>query len=201
MFAPEVVDIIRQRASSRRFAATPVAPELIETLLEAARWAPSYGNRQPWRFVVVTAPDVLARVHEALTRGNAYARVAPVLLALAADPEDAQIVTGREYYLMDCGLALENLLLQATALGLHAHPMGGFDEEIVRAALDIPESVRVVALVAVGHPGRLEDLDERARERELRPRSRKALDELRAIDQWAWGAADPQGGTTQQERT
>lgn len=185
-----LLPVIRARVSSRRFASTPLAPAQLERLLEAARWAPSYGNRQPWRFVVARAPAPLDRLRATLTRGNAYARVAPVLIALAADPNDAQIVDGKPYYLLDCGLALENLLLQAVAEGLHAHPMGGFDEVGVRAALGIPERVRVVALVAIGHPGRLEDLDERSHERELRPRSRKPLDEARAYDGWPWERPD-----------
>jgi nitroreductase len=181
-----LIDVITRRFSSRRFAATPVDEDIIETLIEAARWAPSYGNRQPWRFVVVRDPTVLAALHEALTRGNAYAKVAPVLIALAGNPEDGQIVDGKQYYLMDSGLALENLLLQAVAFGLHAHPMGGFDEGIARAALGIPADVRVLALIAVGYPGRLEDLDERAQEREQRPRARKERDEIRAWDRWRW---------------
>src|SRR5215213_1192954 len=105
MSTPELLDVIQRRASSRSFARTPVAPELLDLLFEAARWAPSYGNRQPWRFIVARDPAVLERLHAALTRGNAYAAVAPVLMALAARPEDGQIVERREYYLLDCGLA------------------------------------------------------------------------------------------------
>lgn len=186
---PPLLDVIRRRFSSYRFAPAPPAPDVLDTLFEAARWAPSYGNRQPWRFVVARAPERLERLRATLTRGNQYARAAPVLVALAADPNDAQIRDGREYYLLDCGLALENLLLQAVALGLHAHPMGGFDEAGVRAALDIPNRVRVVALIAIGYPGRLEDLDPSTREREERPRTRKPLDEVRVFDRWEPGSA------------
>lgn len=182
----QLADIIAQRFSSRRFAPDTLPDDTIETLLEAARWAPSYGNRQPWRFIVARDPAVLGAVHDALTRGNAYAKAAPVIVALCGDPEDGQIVDGKEYYLMDGGLALENLLLQAVALGLHAHPMGGFDEGMVRAALEIPAHVRVLALTAIGYPGALDDLDERSRERELRPRNRKEIDEVRAYDRWNW---------------
>lgn len=182
-----VHDLLSRRWSSRRFAPAPLPEQAVETLIEAARWAPSYGNRQPWRFVVVTDPMVLTALHDALRRGNAYAKAAPVLIALCGDPDAGQIVDGKPYYLMDAGLALENLLLQAVALDLHAHPMGGFDEAMVRDVLGIPEHVRVLALVAVGRPGLLEDLDERTRERELRERTRKARDEIRSYDKWAFG--------------
>lgn len=177
---------IAERYSSRRFAPTQLDPEIVETLLEAARWAPSYGNRQPARYVVVSRPETLAAVHEALTRGNAYLRAAPVLIAVCGRPEDGQIVEGKEYYLLDAGLGIENLLLQAFAMGLHAHAVGGFDEGVVRAALGIPDDVRVLALVGVGYPGRLEDLDERTRERELRERTRKPREEVRSWERWDW---------------
>ncbi|HYI15334.1 MAG TPA: nitroreductase family protein, partial [Thermomicrobiales bacterium] len=163
----ELHELLSARWSSRRFASTSLPDRAIEALIDAARWAPSYGNRQPSRYVVVRDPNVLAGVHAALQRGNAYAKAAPVLIALCGDPDDGQVVDGKQYYLMDAGLALENLLLQAVALGLHAHPMGGFDEAMVRDVLEIPAHVRVLVLVAVGWPGRLEDLDERPREREL----------------------------------
>ncbi|HRA30832.1 MAG TPA: nitroreductase family protein [Thermomicrobiales bacterium] len=177
---------IVDRYSSRRFAATPLATEIVETLLEAARWAPSYGNRQPTRYIVASHPETLAAVHEALTRGNAYLRAAPVLIAVCGRPEDAQIVDGKEYYLLDAGLGIENLLLQAFAMDLHAHSVGGFDEGKVRAAFGIPEDVRVLALVGIGHAGRLEDLDERTLERELRERTRKPREEVRAWERWSW---------------
>lgn len=177
-------ELLSKRWSSRRFASTPLPDQTIAALIDAARWAPSYGNRQPSRYVVVRDPTVLAGVHEALRRGNAYAKSAPVLIALCGDPDDGQIVDGKQYYLMDAGLALENMLLQAVALGLHAHPMGGFDEAMVRDVLGIPEHVRVLALVAVGRPGRLEDLDERTRARELRERTRLTREEVCTYDRW-----------------
>ncbi len=186
----ELHDLLARRWSSRRFAPTPLSDRSVETLIDAARWAPSYGNRQPWRFVVVRDPAILAGVHAALTRGNAYAKVAPVLIALCGDPDDGQVVEGKQYYLMDAGMALENLLLQAVALGLHAHPMGGFDEAMVRDVLGIPEHVRVLALIAVGHPGRLEDLDERTQERELRQRTRRPREEICSHDRWGFARTE-----------
>lgn len=187
---PPIHDLLARRWSSRRFATTPLSQVQVDSLIEAARWAPSYGNRQPTRYVVVRDPAVLASLHEALTRGNAYAKAAPVLIALCGDPDNGQIVNGKQYYLLDAGLALENLLLQAVAMGLHAHPMGGFDEAVVRSVLGIPEQVRVLALVAVGYFGRFEDLDERSRERELRVRTRQPHDEIRADDRWSFTDAD-----------
>lgn len=188
--APQLADIIARRFSTRAFSTAPVDTVLIESVLEAARWAPSYGNRQSTRFVVAREPGVLAQIHEALTRGNAYAKRAPVLIAVCGAPEWGQIVAGREYYLMDAGLAVENLLLQAVQIGLAGHPMGGFDEATVRDVLGVPEHVRVLALVALGYPGDIAELDERTRERELRPRTRLEPEALHAWDGWAWADTD-----------
>jgi nitroreductase len=183
---PPLADIIAQRHSTRAFSTQPISDEQIASVLAAARWAPSYGNRQPTRYVVVRDPAVLSDVHEALTRGNAYAKCAPVLIAVCGAPEWGQIVEGREYFLMDAGLGVENLLLQAVQLGLVGHPMGGFDEQRVRDALGIPNGVRVLALVALGYQGNIEDLDDQTREREQRPRTRKPPEEVHALDRWPW---------------
>lgn len=191
---PPLAELLARRRSGRAFSREPVADEVVRSLLEAARWAPSYGNRQSWRFIVARDPAVLEAVRGALTRGNAYATVAPVLIAVCGDPYDGQIVDGVEYHLMDAGLALENLLLQATALGLVCHPLGGFDRATVHAALRLPATARVLALVALGWPGSIDDLDEHTLERELRPRVRKPLEEIAAWDRWPW---EPSGGREQ----
>jgi nitroreductase len=182
--APAIHPLIRQRESRRAIDTRPIEREALLAVLEAARWAPSYGNMQPWRFIVVENAAALEGVRAALTPGNAWAKRAPVLIVGAANPADAKIVGDKPYYLFDLGLAVSHLLLQATALGLVAHPMGGWDERLIKQALAIPDEVRVVVVVALGHPGRLEDLDERTREKELRPRTRKPLTEIVFADRW-----------------
>ena len=113
-----LLEPIAERFSSRRFATTSLSPEVVETLLEAARWAPSYGNRQPTRYIVASKPETLAAVHDALTRGNSYLKTAPILIAVCGRPDDGQIVDDKEYYLLDAGLSIENLLLQAFAIAV-----------------------------------------------------------------------------------
>ncbi len=163
----------------------PVPPEVITRLLEAARWAPSSGNTQPWRFVVVRSPDALTRAQQALKRGNqTWATRAPLLIVICGNPEDDSIADGKPYYLFDCGLAAENLILQAIEEGLVVHPMLGWQEEGMRAALEIPEPMRVVVVIAVGYPGRLEDLPEDLQQRETGARTRKPLADLTHYDHW-----------------
>ncbi len=101
------------------------------SLLEAARWAPSCFNNQPWRFVV-SRGESLDAVRDCLSRGNGWARRATLIFTIASKPDlDCQI-KGRDYYPLGIGLAVENLLLQAIHLGLVVHPIAGFNEERVK---------------------------------------------------------------------
>jgi len=177
---------IRQRRSTRAFSPRPVGRETVQLLLEAARWAESCFNFQPWRFVVVTEEDARARAHGALKGGNAWAKQAPVLVAVVSRPDlDKSGSEGREYFLFDTGLGTQNLVIQAASLGLACHLMAGFDPGAAREALGIPEDFVVIALMAVGYPGDPESLaDEELRRRESAPRQRKALEEIASFERW-----------------
>lgn len=176
--------LLAARRSLRAYAERPVEPEKLRLVLEAGRWAPSFGNRQPWRFIAVTDRAALERLHRALTPGNAWARRAPAVIVVAARPDDAMQVDGKPYYLFDCGLAVQSMLLQAVALGLLAHPIGGWHEAGVKEALAIPEDVRVVVLVVLGYQGSPDVLDEEARRKDERPPVRRPLEETAYADVW-----------------
>lgn len=182
----EVHPLLRRRRSLRAMAPTkPVPSNVIERILEAARWAPSSSNAQPWRFVVVTGAEALEKARGALRRGNqTWAGRAPLLIVVCANPDDDAIPDGKPLYLFDCGLATENLILQAIEEGLVVHPMAGWYEEPMRAALEIPEPNRVVVVIALGYPGRLEDLPEDLQQKETGERVRKPLSELVHYDRW-----------------
>lgn len=177
--------VIAARRSMRAFSPRPVEPEKIERMLEAARWSPSCANRQPWRFVVVGADaPSRAAVEEALDAGNAWAKRAPVLIAAGARREDAAVVESRDYFLLDTGLALMSLLYRAVDLGLLVHPMAGWKEGPLRAALGLPEDFTPAAVVAVGYAGKSADLDEVTRKKDEKPRVRKPLGEVAFRTRW-----------------
>jgi YbgC/YbaW family acyl-CoA thioester hydrolase len=173
----ELSRVIAARRSSRAFGDRPVEPQKIERLLEAARWAPSGGNRQPWRFVVVPreAPTRSA-IEAALDPGNAWARRAPLLVVTGARRDAG--AAGREYWAHDTGLALMSLIHRAVDLGLVAHPMAGFDAAAIGTAVGLPDDVQPLSVTAVGYSGRADDLDPDARAKDERPRTRKALGEI-----------------------
>ncbi|MEN6478790.1 MAG: nitroreductase family protein [Anaerolineales bacterium] len=184
--------LIASRWSPVGFDPRPVEPEKLRSMLEAARWAPSSRNAQPWRFVVGIRGEgeTFSMLAECLTgRNREWAPQAPVLIlavALTVLPESGR---PHPYALHDTGLATENLLLQAYACGLHAHPMAGFDADKVRAFLGIPDECQPTTMIAVGYLGTTAHLSESLRDNDARPRMRKPLREL--VYGTRWGEAHP----------
>jgi nitroreductase len=185
-------DLIRERWSPRAFANRRVEPEALRSLFEAARWAPSSFNEQPWSFVVATRDDPAAydRMLSCLVAANAqWAGRAPVLMLSVAELGFQRSGTPNRHAFHDVGLAMGNLLLQATALGLVAHQMAGFDAEKARALFSIPEGYEPCAVIALGYAGERDSLPEPLRAREGAPRSRKPLSKF--VFSERWGATSP----------
>ncbi len=182
-----VVSAIEGRRARRALSSEPIAREDIESLLAAAHLAPSCNNSQPWRFVVVEEPTMLDKVKEALPGGNYWAKPAPVILAVASRRDlDCTLSDSRDYFLLGCGMAVGNLMIQATSMGLIAHPIGGYKPEIVKAALGIPEAYVLITLVIVGHPGDATQLSDKHRAIELGSRDRRPLDKVVSWNRFAF---------------
>lgn len=182
-----VHDVIKRRWSPRAFSEQRIDAATLCSLFEAARWAPSSSNEQPWRFVVATKDDQTAydRLLACLVEGNRkWAYRAPVLILSVASMNFEDDANPNRHAFHDTGLATENLLLQATALGLVAHPMAGFDIEKARADYKIPSGYEPVAMIAVGYPGDPAVLPDRLRERELTPRNRRPISNFVFSEQW-----------------
>lgn len=180
----ETIKAISSRTSLKtQLSSQPVEQDKINQLLEAARLAPSARNLQPWYLVVITDRKIIETVvTEAFSEGNQIAKQAPVMIVLCANPEDDVIVAGKEYYLFDLGLAMENLLLAATDLGLVTHPMAGFSEGKLKGVLGIPENFRVAAVTPLAYPITGSYTDS-AKER-LGQRSRKKVAEITYLNHW-----------------
>jgi nitroreductase len=176
---------IQQRWSPRAFAPHPVEPQKLLSLLEAARWAPSSGNGQPWHFIVGMQGSVThARLVEVIKDGNLpWAAQAPVLMLSVARMITASgRPTTHAFY--DVGLAVANLTFQATVLDLFVHQMGGFEPEKARTVFAIPDDFTPVTMLAIGYLGEPEALDERNREREFAPRTRRPLSTFVFEERW-----------------
>ncbi|MBB3050104.1 nitroreductase [Prauserella isguenensis] len=181
-----VHELIARRRSLRALdAMIDVTPAQIRSLLDAARWAPSFGNTQPARFLVgLRGDDTYAGVLAALTeRNRSWAhRAGALLIGLAVRRNAKGEVPYAEY---GVGLATENLALQAVAEGLAAHQMAGFDAERVRRTFDVPSDVDPLVAIAVGVPADAEVLGEpRDVERERAARTRLPLSEVAYTGTW-----------------
>lgn len=185
---PEVHELIRTRWSPRSFSDRPVSNEDLKTILEAARWAASSNNEQPWRFLIARKSDGEAydRILKLLVPGNQeWARTAPVLIIMAAKRTFSHNGSPNSYALHDTGAALAHFMLQAHALGLYAHGMAGFDRVRAREELGIPDDYDVGAAVALGYRDSPDKLtNERHRNSEIAKRTRKPISELAFAGHW-----------------
>lgn len=183
---------IAERWSPRAFdPGATLATEQVIGLLEAARWAATWGGRQPVRFVVGLAGDpTYETLGGLLKRGNAYAKNSAALILVCAD-EGEDENTAR-YALVDAGAAMANMAIEAVARGLVSHPMAGFDVEGAGTAFAIPPGVRPLAIVAVGSLAAPGTAGPEVAERDSLPRQRAALSEVTFAGRWGrpWSAGD-----------
>jgi nitroreductase len=185
-----IQDLLARRWSPYGFADRPVAEEDLRALFEAARWAPSSYNEQPWSYLAATKadPEAFARILSCLVEGNqAWAKAAPVLalgctrltFVLNEKPNAAAM--------HDLGLASMSLTLEATARGLFVHQMIGILPDRARELYRIPANVQPLTGLAIGYAADPDQLPEKLRERDRAPRKRKRLAEFVFGD--AWGSA------------
>lgn len=182
----EVAEAIRARRALRALDPDPIEADVGAALAEAVTLSASCFNNQPWRMVFCSGQSVLAAVRGALPKGNAWATRAPLVVAVASRAEDdCRLSEGRDYHRFDCGLAVGQMLLRATELGVVAHPIAGFDPLKVQAALGIPDGYAVIALVMCGRHGTDESLlSEKQREAEGERPLRKPVGEVIFRDRW-----------------
>lgn len=184
-----IEELLARRWSPRAFDRDrQVDRRTLVRLFEAARWAPSCFNEQPWRYLVFDrfrSAEDWSKALDCVVEGNrAWATHAPVLLAAIADTMFSQTGKSNRWSHYDTGAASENLCLQATAMGLAAHQMGGFDAAALSTAFHIPERYEPIAMIAVGYVGDPQLLGERHRKSELAERSRRPVSDFVFINDW-----------------
>lgn len=186
-----VHDLIRERWSPRAFADRSVSGEDLVALLEAARWAASSSNLQPWHYIVATRddPGEFQRMVDCLMPGNQdWAPQAPVLMiSVAKMNRDSDRPNRHAFH--DTGAASAQLTAEASARGLVVHQMGGIEVDRIREVYALPEGFEPVAGIAVGYQGEPDNLPEKRRESETAPRTRKPLSEM--VFKGRFGQASP----------
>jgi nitroreductase len=174
-------ELIAARWSPRAFAPCPVETAKLHRIFEAARWAPSSFNEQPWGFVVATKDDLDAHrsIADCLVEANRrWAELAPVLMISVAKLTLDRNGNPNRHAYHDLGQAVAFMLVQVTDLGLVAHQMGGFNQNKARATLNIPDNYDPVAGIALGYPGDTETLPPELQAEECEPRQRKGLEDF-----------------------
>ena len=178
----DVFQAISDRRSIRKYKDTPVEPEKVAQVLNAARLAPSWKNMQCWRLLVLNSAAKKEALLGAFGDDNpgkkAFAQ-APVAIVVCADPAQSEVDHGIEYYIADAAAAFENLCLAALELGLGTCWMGMYDEGVLRERLGIPAGIRVIGVTPLGYP-----------DQEPRPRPRKELTEIAYYNEWGNSDAD-----------
>ena len=174
-FGSPVLDVIKKRRSRRAYAEKMVEPEKIRSLFEAARWAPSSLNEQPWFYVYATKDqtDLWNKIFDSLKEANkVWARNAPLLILSLARKNFIRVDAPNPSARYDLGAANAFLSLQAAHFGLNVHQIAGFDSQTAIRNLAVPERYEPVIVMAIGYPGDAEGLPENLKVREIAPRER-----------------------------
>ncbi len=183
-----ILDLIRRRWSPLAFDPRPIERPVLLRLFEAARWAASSFNEQPWTYLIGSReddPEQLERIAGALVPQNGWAKNAPVLALSVARMTFTHSGAPNRVAFHDVGMATENLVLEAMSLGIFVHQMAGFDVGKAKELSGIPEGYEPVAMIALGYPGDPEKLDQKSKEREASERKRKRVGEF--VFQGRWG--------------
>ena len=174
-----ILDVLKRRWSPRAFSDRPVEEQKLRRLFEAARWAASSFNEQPWRFIVATTdqPEAYEKLLSCLVEKNQqWARGAPFLMITLAKQSFSQNGKPNRVAIHDVGAAMAQFTAQATAMDLFVHQMAGIQMDRIREVYNVPDDFDPVAGCAVGYAGEAGQLPEEFRQSEQSPRQRKPFD-------------------------
>lgn len=179
-FDYDVMTEIKTHWSPRAFNPDKKVPETeLNAILEAARYAPSCFNEQPWRFIIAETPNERAQIISSMTPGNKeWAPNAPILMVILSKKQFTRGEKDNRWHLFDAGTSWGYLQLEAQRRGLITHAMGGFNVETIREAFNVPDDFTIIALIALGYYGSKENLSDTYKAKE-KPSPRMALDEIR----------------------
>ena len=178
-------DIIARRWSARAFSTRPVEKSKLLSMLEAARWAPSSRNEQPWRYLIFTNDNLekLNLAQSVLNEINDYAKRAPILICAITKRTYSDNGIPNRLHFHDLGAANENMFLETFNQGLIMHEMGGFDVQKAREVFNIPEDYEIGVMIAIGYQDTYGVLPDRLKEKAFTPRIRRPLSEIAFIEE------------------
>jgi nitroreductase len=171
----DIDEVIKNRVSIRTYKTDFISIETVLKIIDTAKMAPSWANKQCWKFLIVDSHVERKIIGKTSGQANIAKACedAPYIIVLCANPKDSGVKNGMEYYMFDSGLVMENLLLAASSEGLATCTVSWFDEKAIKGLLNIPENFRVIAFTPLGY------CDEN-----VNIRSRKKLDEIVFYNTW-----------------
>jgi len=179
----EFESVIKTRESIREYSEKPVEDEKINFILECARLAPSWANRQCWHFIVVKDKKIIEDLSKTSII-NRWLKNAPVIIVACGDPRQSGSRNNISYFIVDVSIALENLILAATDKGLGSCWIAGFDAKKIKEILKIPKHIEVVALTPIGYPAEKKGLIDNLAKIVIQSKKRKSIDKIVDYNRW-----------------
>jgi len=180
----EFSEVIKQRHSIRSYEESPIQKEELLLLLDNARLAPSWVNKQCWRFIVITEKETIQQITKYSSAINRWMKNVPCLILACADPTESGHNNDQDYYLVDTAIAMEHLILSATNQGLGSCWIAGYNEEKIKELLLIPKRIRIVAMTPIGRPKNQQSMREKVTKTLVRSTKRKSLEEIVHWEKW-----------------
>jgi len=179
----EFMDVIKLRKSTRSYTSDDIEDDKIERMLHCARLSPSWENKQCWHFLVIKEKKTLESLSRTMVI-NHWIKNAPVLIVACGNPRKSGNRDGMDYFLVDVAIALEHLVLAATDMGLGTCWIGSFNEQKIKDTLDIPQHIRVIALIPVGYPAKTTTFKEKAIKKITSSNQRKDIAKITHYEKW-----------------
>lgn len=176
MVYTEFYDAAEERRSIKSYKNSPVETEKLYRILESSTLAPSWSCNHCWRFIVIDDSELKNMAAQCINETNPARKgafEAPIAVVICADPVNAEEIDGKEYYMADCGIAMEHFMLAASSEGLSTCWIGMFDEDKMKAILEIPELTRIVALSPLGY-----------KDETPQPRKKKSIKDITYHNKW-----------------
>ena len=181
----DLFDVIQARKSVRKYTSQSVGQEKIEQIMNAAQLAPSWRNRQCWKFIFVNDPETKKELIRCTgTFNRSWLGKEHAIIVACGNPNQSGTRNDKSYYLVDVAIAMENLVLAATALGLGTCWIGAFDEDKIKTLLNIPQPYRIVAITPLGYPAKKAGIVGQIARKVVNSKNRKPLSDVFSINNW-----------------
>ena len=175
--------VINSRESVRDYSSKEVEDEKINFVIECARFAPSWTNKQCWQFILVNDKKIIKELAKTSII-NRWLKEVPNIIVACGDPKQSGSRNDIDYFIVDVSIALEHLVLAATDRGLGTCWIGGFDEKKVKDILEIPKNIRVVAMTPIGYPADKKSLFGKLAKTVTQSKKRKSYEKIVHVNKW-----------------